>query len=114
MLLLLCFWGLTFLPLGGQIHSMFRLAFTPVRVNCFHGNHSHLLSVNKLGKYEYPAASRFQLDPALDLELLVNSCPDHMTGADLYALCSDAMTSAIKRKISLIVKGKSEAKRFKA
>lgn len=29
-----------------------------------------------------------------------------MTGADLYALCSDAMMAAIKRKIALIEDGK--------
>ncbi|XP_058496719.1 peroxisomal ATPase PEX6 isoform X3 [Solea solea] len=48
---------------------------------------------------------KFQLDPAVNLELVVNSCPGHMTGADLYALCSDAMTTAVKRKISLIQNG---------
>lgn len=52
-------------------------------------------------------ASRFQLDPAVNLEDLVERCPAHMTGADLYALCSDAMTAAVKRKISLISEGRS-------
>lgn len=50
--------------------------------------------------------SRFQLDPVVNLQLLVERCPAHMTGADLYALCSDAMTAAIKRKICLIDSGK--------
>ncbi|XP_041839160.1 peroxisome assembly factor 2 isoform X2 [Melanotaenia boesemani] len=45
---------------------------------------------------------KFQLDPAVDLQEVVDRCPARMTGADLYALCSDAMTSAIKRKIALI------------
>ncbi|KAK2918466.1 peroxisomal ATPase PEX6 isoform X1 [Channa argus] len=45
---------------------------------------------------------KFQLDPAVNLQEVVNRCPAHMTGADLYALCSDAMTAAIKRKIFLI------------
>ncbi|XP_029283663.1 peroxisome assembly factor 2-like isoform X3 [Cottoperca gobio] len=45
---------------------------------------------------------KFQVDSAVDLQQVVARCPDHMTGADLYALCSDAMTAAIKRKISLI------------
>ena len=45
------------------------------------------------------------MDPAVDLQQVVERCPDHMTGADLYALCSDAMTAAIKRKISLIDDG---------
>uniref|UniRef100_A0A4W6G8J2 Peroxisomal ATPase PEX6 n=1 Tax=Lates calcarifer TaxID=8187 RepID=A0A4W6G8J2_LATCA len=48
---------------------------------------------------------KFQLDPAVNLQELVHRCPAHMTGADLYALCSDAMTAAIKRKISLIDSG---------
>uniref|UniRef100_A0A8D3CJC1 Peroxisomal ATPase PEX6 n=1 Tax=Scophthalmus maximus TaxID=52904 RepID=A0A8D3CJC1_SCOMX len=48
---------------------------------------------------------KFRLDPAVNLEVVLDSCPAHMTGADLYALCSDAMTAAIKRKISLIDDG---------
>lgn len=41
----------------------------------------------------------------MDLQDVVDRCPAHMTGADLYALCSDAMTAAIKRKIALIDDG---------
>ncbi|XP_069577737.1 peroxisomal ATPase PEX6 isoform X1 [Brachyistius frenatus] len=48
---------------------------------------------------------KFQLDPAVNLQEVVDRCPARMTGADLYALCSDAMTAAIKRKISLIDDG---------
>ncbi|KAK5926066.1 hypothetical protein CgunFtcFv8_021669 [Champsocephalus gunnari] len=48
---------------------------------------------------------KFQVDSAVDLQQVVDRCPHHMTGADLYALCSDAMTAAIKRKISLIDEG---------
>ncbi|KAK2817557.1 hypothetical protein Q5P01_025748 [Channa striata] len=48
---------------------------------------------------------KFQLDPAVNLQELVNRCPAHMTGADLYALCSDAMTAAVKRKICVISEG---------
>uniref|UniRef100_A0A669EHN9 Peroxisomal ATPase PEX6 n=1 Tax=Oreochromis niloticus TaxID=8128 RepID=A0A669EHN9_ORENI len=47
----------------------------------------------------------FQLDPAVNLQEVVDCCPAHMTGADLYALCSDATMAAIKRKISLINDG---------
>lgn len=43
--------------------------------------------------------SRFQLDPTVNLQQVVERCPTHMTGADLYALCSDAMMVAIKRKM---------------
>uniref|UniRef100_A0AAX7SJ28 Peroxisomal ATPase PEX6 n=1 Tax=Astatotilapia calliptera TaxID=8154 RepID=A0AAX7SJ28_ASTCA len=48
---------------------------------------------------------KFQLDPAVNLQEVVDCCPAHMTGADLYALCSDATMAAIKRKISLISDG---------
>ncbi|XP_040892897.1 peroxisome assembly factor 2 isoform X3 [Toxotes jaculatrix] len=48
---------------------------------------------------------KFQLDPMVNLQEVVDRCPTHMTGADLYALCSDAMTASIKRKISLIDSG---------
>ncbi|XP_045903125.1 peroxisome assembly factor 2 isoform X2 [Micropterus dolomieu] len=48
---------------------------------------------------------KFQLDSAVDLHDVVDRCPAHMTGADLYALCSDAMTAAVKRKIALIDDG---------
>ncbi|XP_029949670.1 LOW QUALITY PROTEIN: peroxisome assembly factor 2 [Salarias fasciatus] len=48
---------------------------------------------------------KFQLDPAVDLQELVDRCPAEVTGADLYALCSDAMTAAIKRKTALIDQG---------
>ncbi|XP_072319053.1 peroxisomal ATPase PEX6 isoform X2 [Eucyclogobius newberryi] len=45
---------------------------------------------------------RFDLEPRVDLSAILERCPGHMTGADLYALCCDAMTSALKRKIALI------------
>lgn len=49
--------------------------------------------------------SRFQLDSSVDLEEVLSHCPAHLTGADLYALCSDAMMAAIKRKVALIEDG---------
>ncbi|XP_053193576.1 LOW QUALITY PROTEIN: peroxisomal ATPase PEX6 [Scomber japonicus] len=48
---------------------------------------------------------KFQLDSTVKLQDLVQRCPSHMTGADLYALCSDAMATAVKRKICLIDQG---------
>ncbi|XP_055367037.1 peroxisomal ATPase PEX6 isoform X3 [Betta splendens] len=48
---------------------------------------------------------KFQLEAALNLQEVVDRCPAQMSGADLYALCSDAMTAAIKRKISFISEG---------
>lgn len=47
---------------------------------------------------------KFDLEPSVDLAAILDRCPCHMTGADLYALCCDAMTSAIKRKIGLIAR----------
>ncbi|XP_077073366.1 peroxisomal ATPase PEX6-like [Siphateles boraxobius] len=48
---------------------------------------------------------KFKVDPSVCLSEVVESCPPQLTGADLYALCSDAMMCAIKRKISLITEG---------
>ncbi|KAJ7632326.1 AAA-domain-containing protein [Roridomyces roridus] len=41
---------------------------------------------------------KFRLDPALDLASLAEQCPFNYTGADFYALCSDAMLNAMSRK----------------
>lgn len=41
---------------------------------------------------------KFRLDPRLDLRLVAEKCPRNYTGADFYALCSDAMLSAMSRK----------------
>ncbi|KAM5126369.1 peroxisome biogenesis factor 6 [Mantella aurantiaca] len=42
---------------------------------------------------------RFCLDPAVDLSLVLDFCPSALTGADLYALCADAMMAAIKERV---------------
>ena len=41
---------------------------------------------------------KFRLDPDLDLRNIANKCPFNYTGADFYALCSDAMLNAMSRK----------------
>ncbi|KIO23355.1 hypothetical protein M407DRAFT_27134, partial [Tulasnella calospora MUT 4182] len=41
---------------------------------------------------------KFRLDPALDLRTIADQCPFNYTGADFYALCSDAMLKAMSRK----------------
>lgn len=56
--------------------------------------------------------SRFQLDPTVNLQQVVEHCPAHMSGADLYALCSDAMMVAIKRKMVFVEGGENTAKTF--
>ncbi|TPX72904.1 hypothetical protein SpCBS45565_g00272 [Spizellomyces sp. 'palustris'] len=42
---------------------------------------------------------KFRLHPSLDLRRIADVCPFHYTGADFYALCSDAMLKAIIRTI---------------
>uniref|UniRef100_A0A8C5MZM6 Peroxisomal ATPase PEX6 n=1 Tax=Leptobrachium leishanense TaxID=445787 RepID=A0A8C5MZM6_9ANUR len=48
---------------------------------------------------------KFSLDPAVDLSLVIEHCPPAVTGADLYALCADAMMSAVKEKIDRLQQG---------
>ncbi|KAI5614724.1 peroxisome biogenesis factor 6 isoform X1 [Silurus asotus] len=48
---------------------------------------------------------KFKVDPGVSLSEIVERLPLQVTGADLYALCSDAMMSAIKRKILHITEG---------
>jgi len=45
---------------------------------------------------------KFHLAPEVDLEQVVNKCTFTMSGADFYALASDALLQAIKRKIALL------------
>ena len=48
---------------------------------------------------------RFELSEDCSLERIVEQCPFNMTGADFYALCSDAMLSALKVKIEQLEAG---------
>lgn len=48
---------------------------------------------------------KFNMDSSVSLQDVVERCPAQLTGADMYALCSDAMMSAIKRKIARITDG---------
>jgi len=41
---------------------------------------------------------KFRLDPKLQLRDVAERCPFNYTGADFYALCSDAMLNAMSRK----------------
>lgn len=41
---------------------------------------------------------KFKLHPDLNLEKLAEDCPPNYTGADFYALCSDAMLNAMSRR----------------
>ncbi|XP_061223082.1 peroxisome biogenesis factor 6 [Neopsephotus bourkii] len=48
---------------------------------------------------------KFQLDPSVNLSTVLEGCPAQLTGADIYALCSDAMMCAVKRKVEWIEEG---------
>ncbi|KAG1826708.1 P-loop containing nucleoside triphosphate hydrolase protein [Suillus subaureus] len=43
---------------------------------------------------------KFKLDRDLSLADIAKECPFHYTGADFYALCSDAMLNALNRKVT--------------
>ncbi|KAM6278741.1 peroxisome biogenesis factor 6 isoform 1-T1 [Porphyrio hochstetteri] len=48
---------------------------------------------------------KFKLDPSVNLTTVLEKCPAQLTGADIYALCSDAMMYAVKRKVEWIEEG---------
>lgn len=41
---------------------------------------------------------KFRLDPTVDMGSIANRSPFNYTGADFYALCSDAILHAMSRK----------------
>ncbi|KAJ1977437.1 peroxisomal assembly protein [Dimargaris verticillata] len=45
---------------------------------------------------------KFQLAPDLELAQVAEQCPFNYTGADFYALCSDAMLKAMLRQVDLV------------
>ena len=51
------------------------------------------------------SVARFTLHADCDLAAVVESCPLNMTGADFYALCSDAMLNALKTQVKLLQQG---------
>ena len=57
---------------------------------------------------------KFKLEPTLDLSQIAERCSFNFTGADFYALCSDAMLKAMSRKAEGIDKklGKKMLHRF--
>lgn len=48
---------------------------------------------------------KFKLEPSVSLVNVLDCCPPQLTGADLYSLCSDAMTSALKRRVRDLEEG---------
>lgn len=45
---------------------------------------------------------KFHLHPDLDLRQVADKCPFHYTGADFYALCSDALLKAMLRTVDMV------------
>jgi SpoVK/Ycf46/Vps4 family AAA+-type ATPase len=43
---------------------------------------------------------KFAMDRDVELEIIAEKCPPRLTGADLYALCSDAWMVALKRRVA--------------
>ncbi|XP_039087171.1 peroxisome biogenesis factor 6 isoform X3 [Hyaena hyaena] len=48
---------------------------------------------------------KFKLEPSVSLVSVLDRCPPQLTGADLYSLCSDAMTAALKRRVRDLEEG---------
>ncbi|KAK1170472.1 peroxisome assembly factor 2-like, partial [Acipenser oxyrinchus oxyrinchus] len=51
--------------------------------------------------FPFSCFSRFKVDSSVSLPDVTERFPPQLTGADMYTLCSDAMMSAIKRKIRI-------------
>jgi peroxin-6 len=51
---------------------------------------------------------KFNLDPNVDLELLISEMEFKFTGADFYALCADALSKSISKTILSIEMGESD------
>ena len=57
---------------------------------------------------------KFNLGNTVDLPALAQACPSNLTGADLYALCSDALLIAIRSQVSSLQHlGKDKLEQFK-
>ena len=51
-------------------------------------------------RYEASFLHRFHLGKAVDLARVAHACPLNFTGADFYALCSDALLNVIKGRVA--------------
>lgn len=60
---------------------------------------------NAREKILHAITRKFQLAADVDLAAIAESCPSNLTGADLYSLCSDAMLTALRKKINLLELG---------
>lgn len=48
---------------------------------------------------------KFKLEASVSLANVLDCCPPQLTGADLYSLCSDAMMTALKRRVRDLEEG---------
>ncbi|XP_052048033.1 peroxisome biogenesis factor 6 isoform X2 [Apodemus sylvaticus] len=48
---------------------------------------------------------KFKLEASVSLMNVLDCCPPQLTGADLYSLCSDAMMTALKRRVRELEEG---------
>jgi peroxin-6 len=64
----------------------------------FHGMFSDFENVVKV-EWNYFWNSRFDLPEEINLDDIIDMCPENLTGADFYALCSNALLNAIRRQI---------------
>ncbi|EDM18853.1 rCG43513 [Rattus norvegicus] len=48
---------------------------------------------------------KFKLEASVSLMNVLDCCPPQLTGADLYSLCSDAMMTALKRRVRDLEEG---------
>lgn len=71
----------------GHDHSFDRMLYLGVS-----DNHAAQLNIMRA------LTRKFKLAPETDLARLADQCPFNYTGADFYALCSDAMLKAMTRK----------------
>lgn len=48
---------------------------------------------------------KFPLAADVDLEKIVEQCPPHLSGADFYSLCSNAVISRVEKNVEMLEKG---------
>jgi len=69
------------------------------------------LGVNDTKEYQLSVLKavtrKFKMDSRVTLENVVQQLPPHLSGADLYSLCSNAMLNCFSRKIQLVREGHS-------
>lgn len=49
--------------------------------------------------------NRFPLAEDVDLEEIVDKCPPHLSGADFYSLCSNAVIQRVEKNVEILEKG---------